>query len=46
MISILWWPVGVMRLMLQSAGLALGQVWANKVRSVLTMTASSSAWPA
>jgi putative ABC transport system permease protein len=38
MIAILLWPLGVLRLMLQSAGLALGQIWANKVRSVLTMT--------
>jgi len=38
MIALVLWPLGVLRLMLQSAGLALGQIWANKVRSVLTMT--------
>jgi putative ABC transport system permease protein len=37
MIAILLWPLGVLRLIIQSAGLALGQIWANKVRSMLTM---------
>ena len=31
------WPLGLLRLLLQSIGLALGQIWANKVRAALTM---------
>jgi putative ABC transport system permease protein len=37
MTRLLLWPLGVLRLIVQSAGLALGQIWANKVRSMLTM---------
>jgi putative ABC transport system permease protein len=34
---LLAWPLHLVRLLLQSAGLALGQIWANKVRAGLTM---------
>jgi putative ABC transport system permease protein len=33
----LMWTLDLVRLLLQSVGLALGQIWANKVRSALTM---------
>jgi putative ABC transport system permease protein len=36
--SILWIPFAYARLLLQSALLALGQIWANKMRSMLTTT--------
>ena len=36
MIQILLWPLTFLRLLLQSIGLALGQIWANKMRSILT----------
>jgi putative ABC transport system permease protein len=31
------WPLDLIRLLLQSMGLAFGQIWTNKVRSALTM---------
>jgi putative ABC transport system permease protein len=37
MTRLLTWPLDLIRLLLQSMGLALGQIWASKVRSVLTM---------
>jgi putative ABC transport system permease protein len=37
MTRLLIWPLDLIRLLLQSMGLALGQIWANKVRSILTM---------
>jgi len=36
MMRMLWIPVQLLLLMLQSAWLALGQIWANKTRSALT----------
>ncbi len=36
MIRLLWMPVAFVRLIMQSVFLALGQIWANKARSVLT----------
>lgn len=32
----LLWPITTLRLLLQSAALAAGQIWTNKVRSILT----------
>jgi len=37
MTRLLTWPLDLVRLLLQSMGLALGQIWSNKVRSALTM---------
>lgn len=34
--TVLMWPIAMIRLMVQSIALATGQIWANKVRSVLT----------
>jgi len=31
------WPLDLVRLLIQSMGLALGQIWANKVRAALTI---------
>ncbi len=36
--AIIYFPLGVVRLFYQSVYLALGQIWANKARSVLTTT--------
>jgi putative ABC transport system permease protein len=36
MMGWLTWPLAILRLLWQSVGLALGQIWANKVRSALT----------
>jgi putative ABC transport system permease protein len=36
--AIVYFPLGVLRLFYQSVYLALGQIWANKARSVLTTT--------
>jgi putative ABC transport system permease protein len=37
MTRLITWPLDLLRLLLQSMGLAFGQIWANKVRSALTM---------
>ena len=37
MTRLISWPLDLLRLLLQSMGLAFGQIWANKVRSALTM---------
>jgi putative ABC transport system permease protein len=37
MTGLITWPLDLLRLLLQSMGLALGQIWANKVRAGLTM---------
>ncbi|MGD1000662.1 MAG: ABC transporter permease [Candidatus Brocadiia bacterium] len=37
MTRLITWPLGLLRLLLQSMGLAFGQIWTNKVRSALTM---------
>ena len=37
MTRLITWPLDLLRLTLQSMGLALGQIWTNKVRAALTM---------